>query len=261
MAVDRGQASRDLDLKLRLEDEFRRGLRRADTQLVREVTVSVGVTGGLPDVEALTVARVAPLLDVHYDRVSDAFSDRIRDQLPEDVESTATEDALIAATLAATLTRRRDEQARRIGGTNESDARLSLAMSREQGREEGLSRQEIGVGTGVLFTRKLRGREGGRACLETQASAELSKQVEADVLASEELEAQKEWVTVGDDVVRPHHLAVDSVQVLVSQAFSVNAQRLMYPGDTSLGATASNVVNCRCASVPDVDAIAASRRA
>ena len=253
------QADVDLDLKLRLENEFRRGLRSTDGQLVRDVVRSVGVTGGLPDVESLTRERVEPLLEDHYQRVVAAFSDEIRAELPDDVGATSTEDAVIATSLATALGSRAEAQARLIGETNLKDAERALSFERIRGFAEGLSIQEIAFGTGALFSRSLRGREGARACFETQASAELSKQVEADVL-SKGAPPTKEWITVGDDKVRPHHVAVDSVKVPLDRAFTVNQERLMYPGDTSLGATASNVVNCRCASVVDRDAITSGRR-
>lgn len=72
----------------------------------------------------------------------------------------------------------------------------------------------------------------------------------------------KGWVpTIGDHRTRPSHLAMKGVIVEVDEPFDVPAFmtskntrvpacRMMYPGDSSLGATAAQIIQCRCAVVP-----------
>jgi hypothetical protein len=49
-----------------------------------------------------------------------------------------------------------------------------------------------------------------------------------------------------------HYRAAQTVPL--AQPFSVSGQLLRFPGDTSLGATAGNVVNCRCSAAAKFDA-------
>lgn len=56
----------------------------------------------------------------------------------------------------------------------------------------------------------------------------------------------KTWVTFGDSKVRPSHKAVDGERIPIDEAFTVGGYKLMFPNDTSLGADAEEIVNCRC---------------
>lgn len=57
----------------------------------------------------------------------------------------------------------------------------------------------------------------------------------------------REWDSAGDNRVRPSHQAMDGQKVGLNEPFvTPDGEKLMHPGDTSLGADASEVVNCRC---------------
>lgn len=100
---------------------------------------------------------------------------------------------------------------------------------------------------------------------ETGAIARNIKQVEVDTLGGTiaPLEAQglvtplfmKEWVTRGDDLVRPAHVDADSQLKPSDQPFEVMGELLMYPRDYSLGASFENTMNCRCDSVRNLDVL------
>lgn len=64
---------------------------------------------------------------------------------------------------------------------------------------------------------------------------------------------KKQWLTSRDSRVRrptgksqADHQSADGQIVPIDQPFIVSGERLMTPGDRSLGASASNIVNCRC---------------
>lgn len=66
----------------------------------------------------------------------------------------------------------------------------------------------------------------------------------------------KRWLTARDEHVRPagrpdafDHVSADGQTVPLDEPFVVSGQKMMYPMDMSLGATAGNVVNCRCSVV------------
>lgn len=56
----------------------------------------------------------------------------------------------------------------------------------------------------------------------------------------------KTWVTFGDGKVRASHRAVGGTRIPIDEAFTVGGYKLMFPNDTSLGAGAEEIVNCRC---------------
>jgi len=72
---------------------------------------------------------------------------------------------------------------------------------------------------------------------------------------------QQEWVTARDAFVRPagqrgghmfNHVAADGQVRAIDKPFLVSGEKLMYPGDVSMGASPGNIVNCRCSSLPVV---------
>lgn len=61
----------------------------------------------------------------------------------------------------------------------------------------------------------------------------------------------KKWRSALQERTREGHREADNQVVALDEPFYVanadgQVERLLYPGDTSLGATASNVINCRC---------------
>ena len=62
------------------------------------------------------------------------------------------------------------------------------------------------------------------------------------------LKLNKEWIATPGARTRPAHAAANGQTVGIDDPFIVDGDKLMYPGDTSLGAKASNVIQCRCAS-------------
>lgn len=58
---------------------------------------------------------------------------------------------------------------------------------------------------------------------------------------------QKGWLSSRDIRVRDSHIGVDGKFVDMDEAFSLPGGRLMFPGDSSLGAGPEEIVHCRCA--------------
>ena len=285
MAIDRRQADIDLNAKMRLEAKLRPKLSAIDRPLVRQLAQSVGTSGTVPALGAEQAAALEPVLLDHYGETGEVFSDRLSDQMPDDLVATDEESEAIAASLALLFSARAPEQARFIGQTTQEDAERAARMAETEAArmmdgDERPSRFAVGAIAGAIFNRSLTGRRGGIVTLETQTPAELSKQVEVEVLvrqpevAPSELVPRvppseqdrivpKEWVSQGDSVVRVSpisHLDADSQQTAIAVPFIVGGQRLMFPGDMSLGATLANTANCRCASVIDPAPVEIIRR-
>lgn len=65
---------------------------------------------------------------------------------------------------------------------------------------------------------------------------------------------KKKWVATTDGRVREEHLAMDGVIANEDEPFIMpNGDRLMFPGDISLGASPENVINCRCTMIVFID--------
>lgn len=56
----------------------------------------------------------------------------------------------------------------------------------------------------------------------------------------------KTWVSAGDANVRVNHAVVDGQTKPLNEAFVVGGELMMFPSDFTHGATAGNLVNCRC---------------
>ena len=68
----------------------------------------------------------------------------------------------------------------------------------------------------------------------------------------------RRWDSAEDSATRESHRAMDDQRVGINEPFvsPVTGARLMFPGDTSLGAPGSEIINCRCVSRPSIDFIA-----
>lgn len=56
----------------------------------------------------------------------------------------------------------------------------------------------------------------------------------------------KVWVAMKDQRTRRTHIDVDGMQIGIFEPFTVGDCQLMFPKDTSLGATPEETANCRC---------------
>ncbi len=87
------------------------------------------------------------------------------------------------------------------------------------------------------------------ALTETQNAAETSKALATMVYTgSAGITTKKQWISILDDRVRPWHAEAYGQVRNINEPYIVYGQELMYPGDTSLGATMDNIANCRCSS-------------
>ncbi len=78
---------------------------------------------------------------------------------------------------------------------------------------------------------------------ETVSASNLGSQTAA--LATN-LPLEKEWIATLDDRTRDAHADAHGQRRSIKEPYIVMGQKLMYPGDAENGATADNVVMCRC---------------
>jgi len=258
--------AQQLNAKLRLERALLGRLSKYHQSIVKEFMREYGARATVPDLEPRN-AQLSAILNDHYTAAAETFTPVIEKALPDDVPATSQEKAALAAALAVFFTARAEEQASIINGTTQEE--MGNAAAAAIATEPSLL--EASALAGAVLTRNLMGRATSIAATETQAAAEASKLTATDVLlgrapsiqggTAAPAESVKDWWTVGDSHVRSEHLAADGQSVPVSAPFVVGGEQLMYPGDTSLGASLDNVINCRCIAEYDTAAIAEERRA
>ena len=56
----------------------------------------------------------------------------------------------------------------------------------------------------------------------------------------------KTWITMNDDKVRHTHAEANGYKVGIFDSFQIGASEMSFPRDYSLGASAEEIVNCRC---------------
>jgi hypothetical protein len=133
---------------------------------------------------------------------------------------------------------------RRAGWVQNYRAKL-LAEGRPQSQIDRMAQQYSNKllrqrGETIARTETLKALNAGRQ----EALDQLIENPNNDVQAEDVVRA---WDSAGDGKTRPTHVAADLQDpVPQGQPFIVGGYSLMYPGDTSLGAPAEEVINCRC---------------
>lgn len=205
--------------------------------------------------------KLATILDNHYNDVSDKFSDQIRNKLGQPDERAVEIDRLVDTRNIIQNIKHVNSSTHTISSTTQDDLHDSVEKTIAEATAIGviLNSKKIAKQARIKFDEKSLGRISSIAATETQQPAEAAKQNELNVLVATgaiiagikiaELLRKKKWVAILDNVTRPEHAAADEQVVAVDQPYIVGGEQLMRPGDTSLGATIGNIINCRCSSL------------
>ena len=274
----RASAAADLAEKLKLERQQIIELRSLFTGMADDMNAFVAETGQAPSATVYE-DELKGILAKQGRRVSTAFSGQVVDFLeeaPEDeqaIEDLAAIAAIGGLTAIALIDRIRNEVRRRnqafiaeqvtadsrlITTTNQREMDTAVASARASIIDDG--RQPTNTDVARISSNDFRSRGFARAptiaATFTQKIAEGVKKNEfdefltvrngipavvADVPQVEEVEI---WVTVGDERVRPSHVAADFTRSL-NGGWIVQGEFLRFPGDPFRG-SASNIINCRC---------------
>lgn len=79
---------------------------------------------------------------------------------------------------------------------------------------------------------------------ENDANAILNYELDLDMKSQGY--TRKRWNTQRDERVRTTHVMADGQEVGIDEPFTVGTSEMMFPCDASLGATADEIINCRC---------------
>ncbi len=206
----------EVDIRAALKAQYRRVNRRFGRQLRRQLK------GFMADIEVKTV------------------DDDITKEQNEFMNDTSAEHALL---IIATLQRQLNQIPVLI--TDAAIAESPLAAF------EPLSPEELAKQSADKFRSMIPNKSSVISETETQVSAEGLKFIEANLLSENDIIkiSKKEWAAVLDERTRLSHANADGQRQNHQDPFIVQGQSLMFPGDTNLGATADNVIRCRCSSL------------
>jgi hypothetical protein len=242
-----------LALKLKLERIFQREVRSLFNRI--RIGYRIGVsTGNTVRAQAYAPAWQA-LLEKHYTRTQRAFSGIVKD------DTKAVDDEELAALMAWSLNAAQ-KTTPEIIHTTQNNMDESMTQARQALSDQGnfqYSQQELALASAVILGRKFVGRESTIVITNTQQAAESTKLIGAyseaglDPMAAVTREripikpkAVKDWSDDGGPNIRDGHHTGQVARVFIDEPFIVNGQQLMYPGDTSMGASIENIANCHC---------------
>lgn len=276
-------ANRALAEKLRLEPAMIVQLRSWFANISKDLEAFFARTGQVPDATVYQ-PELEGILSRQYRRVSNAFSADVTNFLREADEDDPTIAILTAFAVAngielselitdmeneATVRQQAfntvniAQDSKSIIATTQKDLDTSIVFGTLFLFDQGImnpSRNQVAKASRKAFVNSSRSRPTTIATTVTQLAAEGTKQIEFDVFLENRnrgfappLRREELWITRGDQKVRASHVAADNTLKNDNGVFIVGGDQLKFPGDKSLGASAGNTINCRCAAVLSID--------
>ena len=144
------------------------------------------------------------------------------------------------------------------------DKRLDAAVRRAIADGKPLTAEQIDRAVTQMQARALRYRGENIARTESiNALREGQAQAISQAIGTSEIDprdATKMWDASLDSKTRESHARVNGDSVPIDQPFIVGGYQMMHPGDSSMGAPASLVVNCRCSVRYEIDYLGRAAR-
>lgn len=267
------RAKRNLNMKLALEFTFKRELKAYFNSIIKKFAKKYKKNGIILSPEEYKPFTQA-LLKKHYFRVARKFGKefRVNKTLFNNIETKNDDDnediinEVITATLIAKIALMSNQQGIVLDNTTNKVILEAVERAKVVAFSEGLPMTNEVIS--ALAVQKLKTNFSGRvstiALTETQVSAETFKRLESAVISrggnvspveistgevEPNSESVKEWNAILDARVRNPHAVADGQVKNINDPFIVDGERLMFPGDSSLGASAGNYINCRCSAL------------
>ena len=251
------RAEQDYRLKLRLERSLAKTMVRHFNGLTRDAKKHYIKSGQTLFLSANWLSVFVGSLNRHYNKVANVFKKRLElrgIELTQDevqrLETAIKRDASNRAFYASTAIINHLQE-----GLGQS---FITAKNQAIASDKPFTDKKIASIASSDFKRKTRYRAVSTIPItETQNAAERTKR---DVFTTHHtadtkskigigraiFQATKSWHTVGDSKVREEHADANLQIKPLNNPFDVGGEQLMQPGDTSLGASPGNTINCRC---------------
>ena len=217
------------------------------------------------------VDSTTELLKKHYTRVAKVFDKNLRDNMTETKQfnqdlkkELKRTDEVISASLIIFILQQSKKRARFLIETTIKNIRKRLGQAKVDLAKKGNFRptnKQVADKTSKLLDKSFKGRTETIAITETEFMAESTKDIEANVLQDKKpfkgftvplvlsvfkKTGFKEWQTILDNKTREGHVRADGQKRKTGEPFEVSNELLMFPSDSSLGASIENTINCRC---------------
>ena len=245
------EAAKQLNAKLRLErklaSKMRKFLKRQANDFYRKWEDNRGLLDAFDSIEELS-----DILEDHYINTANKFSPYIVDQINTAMRNNGEEpinkdDPGLLLALLLFMQSSVRESAVKISETSNKEISASMrefegdaTKARKKQRARALPRSET-----IAATETQKAAEGSKAAT-LEAGQDIAR---AGAIAAIVFQSVKTWFTRQDGKVRPAHDAALFQEVRSEETFLVGGQELLYPGDTSFGASMWNIINCRCVAI------------
>lgn len=237
--------------KIKLEQLFKPEVATVFNSIAKDFKIVVARTGLPPRIDGYNAVWQV-VLEKHYRRVQKAFVGSVKAVISDEIQSV----------FLSWRNKFKPLEADFINETTHRQMNEAIQEAIEAAKEElrQASNRELSANATRILKRKLRNRIDMIINNETQKAAEAAKFMEAEIISGQEptllggtpnadTKTTKQWLTVGDKHVRPIHKDANGQIKGLNEPYEVGGELLMHPGDTSLGASLSNVANCRCISM------------
>lgn len=235
----------ELPVKLKSERRISRELRSIFNDMGDFAITEIGISGIVPHLDGFN-EDMTSLLRKDARVTSKSFRSMLRKRLNLGNIESARINAEIDFFIFQTVQKQSNFIINTTNNIIDKTARQVVGEFAELGID--LNNDDLSKQVGLRFKDANRNRVGTIAQVEVQRISERSKLVEVDILqrSGNIKESNKRWDAILDIVTRSFHASADAQIVPVSSPFEVLGESLMHPGDASLGATAKNLINCRC---------------
>lgn len=253
-------AAQDLAQKLQIETAFRNDLSKLFAKVNRNFVKYYKQHGMLSPIDQ-NKADIKALLIKYYKLINRKFGYQVRTNNVKSFKKLELKQIDINKQIDREFNfyndKHAEEQSTIISETNQRDYNELIQKVKVEAALTGYLLTNAAVAEQVSneFEDRYEWRVATIAATETQNVSEQTKLIEAAAVAgafaavAETPNLMKRWVSVLDERTRPEHVEADGQEVIANDPFLVGSDKLMTPGDSSLGAALSNIINCRCSAV------------
>lgn len=267
---DQVDADEQYGMKLAYEPPFQARLKKEFNKLATDVGTYFALTG-LEFDAGLYYRNFYDLLTKEYEHITATFGNRL---MEDETSSSAVADgvAKIADNRNSTVDEQlalmmavKDEKVQKfiVQSVTKSTGQITETNQKQIGEsiqealsastvESPLTQKEVGVVVTENMKKKTASRVGTISATETQNATEGSKAIEAETMNNYliafgvTIKTDKQWITMGDQKVRPTHRSANGQVRNIGEPFHVGNSMMQEPRDESLGASAGETINCRC---------------
>lgn len=257
----RKELAADVALKMALEVKFEKDLRKFFNLIADEFEKTFKRDNMVIN-PAIYKSQLIDTMRKHMGKAAARFENGLRNDIKDDnpdVFFSPTIEQEVRLTNSNSIGREIEDASQFITRSINNDLTAVVAASVAFFAQNNIaaSKDSIAKEATKRFKQRTDARPALIAQTEIQFAAEMAKENEAKIVATDtmvdidgvpipEIKIIKVWNSTLDGKTRPSHAVADGQARKLDDPFTVQGQSMQFPKDTSMGATADNVINCRC---------------